>query len=585
MKAAAHYFGGTRAPAFGWIHQPEGLGRDTGVVLCPPLGYEYICSHRTYRVLAERLAAAGFSVLRFDYRSTGDSAGADADATVGGWLEDIRSAIGELRDAAGVHRIVLAGLRIGATLAACEAADSGGVDGLVLWSPCASGRAFTREMQMLGGTADGRVADGRVADGRVADGRVADGAEPTIEAAGFVYGCELVRDLHSLDLVRLDSLPADDVLLISPDDGAPASAVETRLRALGAHVTGWQPAGTRQLVGSFSYDVKVPLEIVEGIRDWLKSRFPIMPNLAPLSDVPLTRAVADISPGVRETALRFGQQRLFGILSEPADDGVKPRDTAVLILNTGVDHRVGISRMSVVAARRWAACGYRVLRIDLAGIGDSPSRDARDDLNPYADAALHDVREAAAFLRERSAALLVTGVCSGAYTALRCVLQGVPVTGVCAVNPQLYWRTGDSVVSFLGDLAQLREERRVAQSARSLAKWKGVFNGKVSAAGLWRIARCRLGGLLFGSETSRRSRQTRADLRVLAESDARSLLVFGSLDPGLGYARECLPRNVDRESTLLSMVEIPGADHSFSAGPSRGRLLDVLTTHLTTTYP
>jgi pimeloyl-ACP methyl ester carboxylesterase len=564
MKAAAHYFGGARVPLFGWLHQAEGPSRDTGVVLCPPLGYEYICSHRTYRVLAERLAAAGFCVLRFDYRSTGDSAGADADATVAGWLGDIQSAIGELRNAAGVRRIVLAGLRIGATLAACEAADSGGVDGLVLWGPCVSGRAFTREMQMLGGNADGPMEDG---------------AEPAIEAAGFIYPPALVRDLHSLDLARLDSLPADDVLLIASDDGAPVLTVDKRLRALGARLTGWQPAGTRQLVRSFSYEVKVPLEIVDGIRDWMVARFDVATRLRRGRNV-VPRVVAEIAPGVRETAVEVGERRLFGVLSEPAEGDACA--TAVLVLNTGVDHRVGISRMSVTAARRWAQCGYRVLRIDLAGIGDSPSADPATRANPYADSALQDVRDALAFLREQSAGVLVTGICSGAYTAIRCVLSGLDVAGVCAVNPQLYWRPGDSVVSFLGELDQLRELRRIEGSAGSLAKWRRVLTGKVSLVGVTQVIRKRLGAQLFGGEAVRRARQTRADLAALARSETRSLLIFGSRDPGLGYARDCLPRRSDGRAVRL--IEIPNADHSFSSGHGRGQLVKLLTHHLTTTY-
>ncbi len=65
-RAEPFYFGPAARPIFGWYHAPEGRCRD-GVVLATALGLEGTRSHWSYRHLAERLASAGFGVLRFDW--------------------------------------------------------------------------------------------------------------------------------------------------------------------------------------------------------------------------------------------------------------------------------------------------------------------------------------------------------------------------------------------------------------------------------------------------------------------------------------------------------------------------------------
>jgi pimeloyl-ACP methyl ester carboxylesterase len=142
-------FGPADAQLFGLHHAPDPeVARGTGVVLCNPLGDEAMCVHRTYRYLAERLAAAGFPTLRFDYHGTGDSSGEDDDPDrVRAWLESIDASVEELRAAAGLHAVALVGVRFGATLAAMAAARRRDVESVVLWAPCTSGRAYLRELR------------------------------------------------------------------------------------------------------------------------------------------------------------------------------------------------------------------------------------------------------------------------------------------------------------------------------------------------------------------------------------------------------------------------------------------------------
>ncbi|HZZ12118.1 MAG TPA: alpha/beta hydrolase, partial [Paraburkholderia sp.] len=104
---------------FGWLHPAVGPG---GVVLCYPFGYDGLCTYRGMRRLAERLAAGGSTVLRFDYPGTGDSAGdAGEPGRWRAWIDSIKEAVAFLRDTRGVTRVTLCGLRLGGTLAALAA--------------------------------------------------------------------------------------------------------------------------------------------------------------------------------------------------------------------------------------------------------------------------------------------------------------------------------------------------------------------------------------------------------------------------------------------------------------------------------
>ncbi|HEX8617256.1 MAG TPA: alpha/beta hydrolase, partial [Thermoanaerobaculia bacterium] len=145
------FFGPDERSLFGWYHAPEsdGLHGDMAVLVCPPIGHEYVNSHRSIRHLTDRIAEAGIPAMRFDYDGTGDSAGGDEDpGRLRAWLQSIRTAADALRQLSGCVRIALAGARFGATLAALAAADFD-VATLVLWTPVVRGRAYMRELKAL----------------------------------------------------------------------------------------------------------------------------------------------------------------------------------------------------------------------------------------------------------------------------------------------------------------------------------------------------------------------------------------------------------------------------------------------------
>jgi alpha-beta hydrolase superfamily lysophospholipase len=154
VPAARPFFIAARErPLFAWHHAPAPQHRrGAGVLLCPPLGYEYMSAYQSWRLLAERLAALGFDAVRLDYDGTGNSAGDQQDpGRIDAWLGSIESAIVETRRLAGSSHLALVGLRLGALLAMQAAAARGGVERLVLWSPFRSGRSYVRELRVVSG--------------------------------------------------------------------------------------------------------------------------------------------------------------------------------------------------------------------------------------------------------------------------------------------------------------------------------------------------------------------------------------------------------------------------------------------------
>lgn len=144
-------FGDREKPLFGVRHVAHGAPRRAAVLICPGWGMEYMRGYRGLRLLASRLAEAGFETLRFDYSGTGDSGGHALDVTLEHWLADIATAARELRELSGSGQLVVLGVRLGALLV--EAAKTRGhlsVNWQLSWDAPASGADFVALMQKLG---------------------------------------------------------------------------------------------------------------------------------------------------------------------------------------------------------------------------------------------------------------------------------------------------------------------------------------------------------------------------------------------------------------------------------------------------
>lgn len=218
------FFGTSRRPLYGVYHPARGAAaRPTGVVLCPPMGQEYIRTHRAFRQLATQLSKQGFHVLRFDYGNTGDSGGVAEDGRPLEWVQDIGTAIEELADSAGTKRVALVGIRLGALLAATAAHAREDVDALVLWDPVDDGAEYVREVLAPAFAWAGLPP---------ADEPAAAFGEP-FGAAGFPFPAAMRDELRAMAMDRVAPLRAKRTLLVVSEERPEYVALRDRLAAGG----------------------------------------------------------------------------------------------------------------------------------------------------------------------------------------------------------------------------------------------------------------------------------------------------------------------------------------------------------------
>ncbi|NUO84596.1 MAG: alpha/beta hydrolase [Cupriavidus sp.] len=574
----------------GWLHEAQGK---TGVVLCAPLGHEAMWSHRAWRHLADDLAAAGMPVLRFDYPCTGDSAGAcDAAHFLGRAASSIVAAAAQLRALAGVERIVLCGLRAGASLAvqAAEAMRShpawqGGVAALVLLAPVVNGRAYLRELRALHLNWLNSVGPSETPPPPPAG---------ALDVLAFRFSADTVRDLEALRLDRGANCPAPRVLMLDPWPG-PASAAGALAQHYidgGAKVDAAAFPDYTDMMQSAEF-AGVPAQAWRQLVQWLG---PIPAAALPAARRQLPGAAGAASlrvavDGVVEESVWFDARRQFGILCMPCDEA--PAPVAVIFPNTGGNHHVGDGRMFVTLSRRLARLGVVSLRLDVSALGDSP-RAPRSMSIPriYSPGPRADVSAAVDWMRTRGfRCIVLAGVCSGAFLSLHAALANPGVDGLVLAN----------LVKFRWDRADDRSAGKGARSwqgwlsaARRGGNWQRVLQGQVRigplAAAMARHAyrhatervTFRLTRLRGGEDLASATAYARAAMRSLNERGVRTDMLYGSEDMGLDEARLRFGRDLEALAafTHITVHRYGCMDHALFLAGGRQLFCDQVVKHV-----
>jgi pimeloyl-ACP methyl ester carboxylesterase len=273
-----------------------------------------------------------------------------------------------------------------------------------------------------------------------------------------------------------------------------------------------------------------------------------------------------------ERLVRIGEEpSLVGILTEPVQPAAAQSGLGVLLLNAGILHDVGPSRLYVQMARSLAAEGHLVLRFDFAGVGDS---ELRQDGLSFEQSAVLQTQQAMDFLtRTRGLHRFVAGgICSGAVTAARVALADERIAGLALLNPQGYFSTGSPAV---GSLVQERVEKNYLfrVSLRSRESWFRLLRGDIDLRPLLRVLAAHP-LRPFGVRRSERS-EIRALARgfdVMLSRGVRMLQLYAAGDPGLvelALLTRSLPMR-RRADPNLRPILLPGVDHLFT--PLRGQL-------------
>jgi alpha-beta hydrolase superfamily lysophospholipase len=597
------YFKSGRETLFGWVHlPPHGAQTDRGIVICKPFGYEAICAHGSIRAFADACASAGATVLRFDYAGTGDSSGGDSHVDeLSQWRDDIRAAMHTLRQTYSIERMGLLGVRFGALLAGLVAADDASVEDLIAVAPIVSGRRYLRELRAFQATSSSEVQpvsdDTSTAQGERAQ------LESGIEVTGFGLSQASVDHLAKSDL-RLTARAVPQALILDRSDLPSAEPWADALRKLGTDVRYEALPGLVEMI-STPHAAQVPREMVGAVVDFLvRTRQSLQAASSPAAraqaQTPVSARTASMqlttADGSRliEHALYVDEgHTLFAIVTQVEHSAAATSGSAqghgIVMLNGGATSHIGPNRMYVELARRWAERGYTVLRLDLAGLGDSATRPGQHGNEVYPPGALDDVSAALQFLRREFAVRDVTlaGLCAGAYHALRSAISGLHVNTVLLVNPlTFYWKQG-SKLSDLQVANVVGNAGVYAERVLSVRSWRKLLGGRVN---LWRVFVVLVRRVLmtivsaardFGRLLHIRFPQDLGwDLQSVASRGVRIVFLFARGDVGVDLLRMQGGSAVKSIGERCRVHVIDGADHVFSQRAARRKLLQLLTSEL-----
>ena len=591
---------------FGWYHppaRPDGGNRDCVVVLCNPIGYDAICTHRHYRQLALRLADAGFAVLRYDHHGTGDSSGTDeSPERVTAWLRGVSRAVEYGAELSGARRVSLFGVRLGGTLAlAAAAGDSAAsrADSLVTWAAFPSGSLFLREMRAM------RMM--RSVDGSAEVLVGAPGSVAGEESGGYLLTPEAIEAVGALDLGALlgaDSLAGKHALLLQRDDIPQNERLAKALAKAGVTVAKSEVGGYAAMMRD-TFDAVVPEAALDEIREWLEARYPLDGHMAPAllrteGDGSFLTAREGEEETVRETPVRFGPHgNLFGFLSRPVTPQGDRARTAVVFVTTGSNHHIGPNRMYVTEGRALAELGFVALRMDIGGVGESPASPGQRDNHLFARHSVFEVHAGIAYLKTLGVERVVlVGMCSGAYLSFRGAVAEPAVSSIVMINTQAFvWREGDSLE------AKRRKGIRSLRFYRSRlldrGTWsrvlRGQVNTKVIVFGVADLVRKRVAKRLTsvvraGASVPLSELQDSADVmalfRGLLQRGVNVFMVFSANDGGLDEVETHLGEKAShlRKYDHFSFEVVEGADHTFTPIWAQRRLGDLLTQHVLRVY-
>jgi pimeloyl-ACP methyl ester carboxylesterase len=573
------YFRSGDVQLFGCLHGSAHSTADMGVLLCEPFGYEAICSHRALVAFAQAAASLGIPVLRFNYRGTGDSDEIDprADQLLA-WSQDVVAAVAELQRRTGVRRVCLLGFRLGALLASLAAAQCEAVAALIAIAPVVNGRKHLRELRTIQMAASTQAAKGASQD-----------AAAPFEVSGFTLSAATLAALSPVDLTTQQA-PAPDMLIIDRSDLPSAKAWGEHCTAGGARVQYQSLQGFVRMMMTAPDLALIPHSMIAAMKEWLKPLLPAVPAPRTTDPSPSETAMlllqGDASNPLKITerpVILAASRQVFAIVTEPHSAEVRRR--GVILLNAGATHHIGPNRMYVTLARRWARRGCVVLRLDLAGLGDSTVGSADEPSEVFPPTAIEDIGAAIEFMRIKYGVNDVTlgGLCAGAYHALRAAAAALPLNRIMMVNPLHYHERPGITRQDLQWLGFVHNPSIYRQQALPNGYWQAVKSRRLDVRQLLKLYAQHAG--MRARRAARRlhlriSPDLGSELEQIAARGVDMVFMFGSGEPGIGILKNEAGASLERLGPRCRIHVLAGADHIFSDSTARAALEELLSEEL-----
>ncbi len=278
---------------------------------------------------------------------------------------------------------------------------------------------------------------------------------------------------------------------------------------------------------------------------------------------------------MRERVIHAGPDRsLVGILTEPEGGAADAARTAptLIVLNSGIVHRVGPARLGVKLTRLAASKGLPAARFDHSGVGDSP---ARRDAAPFMLRSVEEAQWMMDALREAHGAerFILAGLCSGAATSFWAAGKDPRVVGVLMMNARQHVTSKE-----WDDFVQNKSEskRYLKRAFTDGDAWKRALTGKVNYRKFAGVLAGRLRRRVNTSETVDKVSRGLADVFSGAVGrGVNMLLVHSQGDVALDYLDVILTdrrRELEQTGRFRSEI-IRNADHIFDLVRNHEELL------------
>jgi len=292
---------------------------------------------------------------------------------------------------------------------------------------------------------------------------------------------------------------------------------------------------------------------------------------------------------MREHAVLIkGRTPLVGIVTEPDHPARDAKRPGVVLLNSGLIHRVGPNRLYVLLARRLGAMGLTTLRFDLSAIGDSPQR--RDTV-PFHASSIEETMAALDFMREQWGiqSFVLGGICTGAVVTFRTALQNPDIKALIMINAQgLIRNRSAQVEESLSDRAGMRYY--MAAALRRRGSWTRLLTGQADYRAIAQACGQRLKDLLSTDSVAAAPEQQEIieGMDRLLGDGRQILLLYSDSDAGLDelaviYGKEMLQRL--KRTKGISFSVIAQADHMFTALDRQEEFLDLTLGWIRTATP
>jgi len=591
------YFGEEKKQLFGWLHINESVpASDTGVVICPSLGVEYMNAYRPLRYVADYHALAGIPALRFDYHGTGDSSGLnEMPGRIEDWVSSIEQAVNQLKMSTGCKKILLIGFRFGAALAVLLS-EKIEFEGLVLWAPIENGKRYIREIRTLQ---------------RMAAIQVDSGEDEFLEAGGAVFDEETVDEIEKVNLIKAQ--PKIKRALIVPRDDLPST------RKLN---DAWLEQGISSeqvLFPGFSnmvidaHYVLVPHNSIREIVNWVKKESVPGTNKHETSsfyenagDFTLIEHFnaccgegSEDAQLIKESIAQYGPDRSrMAVLSEPLSE-TDNNLPVIIMANSGSNHHVGPNRLYVLLARELARKGFRSLRIDIAGLGDSVKQDSEEENIVYSENSSDEIRLAMKLFEEggKKKRYIVMGLCSGSYFSFHAVseINDCNICEAILINPlTFYWEEGMSLeASPAQNYSQWNWYKNAVKNPKS---WLKLIKGRIAfrelIVAIYNRIKIRFTYMAQVQDKKiinsllKPESDLGFDLLEIISRERRLTLFLSRSDPGYdilitgsgGVAKKLIKQG------KVKIHFIENADHTFSKNVPRCDLINQLTVYLKDEY-